>query len=308
MSRLLLVRRVAQLLVGLFLYGIAIALMVRAGIGVSPWDVLAQGVSFKTGIPFGLVTNIVGLVVLAFWIPLRQKPGLGTVLNVLLVGPSAQLGLWLIPQQTELWAQVLLFASGLLLLAIATGLYIGPKLGPGPRDGLMTGLHARTGRPIWAVRTAIEVTVLIIGWFLGGDVGIGTLAFALLVGPLCSLTLPFFAIRLPEPAPAVAELEGELEGTAEQGPGLRGPEQWGEGAGERDAVRFDVRDGILLEPDASARSRAADRAASPFVRGQQPDRAPAEPRTPQRASRIVAAHWLDDRLTGRTRRTHPRRA
>lgn len=303
MSRFLLTRRLAQLLVGLFLYGIAIALMVRAGIGVSPWDVLAQGVSYKTGIPFGLVTNLVGLVVLAFWIPLRQRPGLGTVLNVLLVGPSAQLGLWIIPQQTVLWAQVLAFAAGLLLLAVATGLYIGPKLGPGPRDGLMTGLHARTGRPIWAVRTAIEVTVLIIGWFLGGNVGVGTLAFALLVGPLCSLTLPFFAIRMPEPAPADAELEGELEGTAEQGPGLRA-----EGADERDAVRFDARDGILLESDAATRSRAIDRAASPLVRGPQPDRAPAEPAAPRRPSRLIEAHWLDDRLTGRARRTHPRRA
>ncbi|WP_434318800.1 YczE/YyaS/YitT family protein [Leifsonia sp. P73] len=302
MSRFLLTRRLGQLLVGLFLYGIAIALMVRAGIGVSPWDVLAQGVSYKTGIPFGLVTNLVGLVVLAFWIPLRQRPGLGTVLNVLLVGPSAQLGLWIIPQQTVLWAQVLVFAAGLLLLAVATGLYIGPKLGPGPRDGLMTGLHARTGRPIWAVRTAIEVTVLIIGWFLGGNVGVGTLAFALLVGPLCSLTLPFFAIRLPEPAPADAELEGELEGTAEQGPGLRA-----EGADERDAVRFDVRDGILLESDAATRSRAADRAASPLVRGPQPDRAPAEPPAPRPGARLIEAHWLDDRLTCRTR-TRTRRA
>ncbi|MEY9852074.1 putative membrane protein YczE [Leifsonia sp. EB41] len=297
MSRSFLTRRLGQLLVGLFLYGIAIALMVRAGIGVSPWDVLAQGVSYKTGIPFGLVTNLVGLVVLAFWIPLRQRPGLGTVLNVLLVGPSAQLGLWIIPQQTVLWAQVLVFVAGLLLLAVATGLYIGPKLGPGPRDGLMTGLHARTGRPIWAVRTAIEVTVLIIGWFLGGNVGVGTLAFALLVGPLCSLTLPFFAIRMPEPAPADAELEGELEGTAEQGPGLRA-----EGADERDAVRFDVRDGILLESDAATRSRAADRADSPLVRGPQPDRAPAEPPAPRRGARLIEAHWLDDRLTGRTRR------
>lgn len=298
MSRFLLARRIGQLLVGLVLYGIAIALMVRAGIGVSPWDVLAQGISYKTGIPFGLVTNIVGLMVLAFWIPLRQKPGLGTVLNVLLVGPSAQLGLWLLPQQTQLWAQVLVFAAGLVLLAIATGLYIGPKLGPGPRDGLMTGLHARTGRPIWAVRTAIEVTVLVIGWFLGGDVGVGTLAFALLVGPLCSLTLPFFAVRLPAPAPADAELEGELEGTAEQGPGLRGPDPSGEVLSGQGAVRFDVRDGILLESDGAARSRAVDRAVSPLVRGPQPDRAPAEPRA-SRPSRLVAAHWLDDRLTGR---------
>lgn len=295
-TRLLLTRRIVQLLIGLFLYGIAIALMVRAGIGVSPWDVLAQGVSLKTGIPFGFVTNLIGLVVLAFWIPLRQKPGLGTVLNVLLVGPSAQLGLDLLPQQTELWAQVLFFAAGLVLLAVATGLYIGPRLGPGPRDGLMTGLHARTGRPIWMVRTAIEVTVLIIGWVLGGNVGVGTLAFALLVGPLCSLTLPFFAIRLPQDAAtAAAELESELEGTAEQSAGLEG---------EQDAVRFDVRDGILLESDRAAHDRLARRD-SPFVRAPQPDREPPASRPDRRSrpSRTIAAHWLDDRITRRPR--HP---
>lgn len=295
-ARLLLTRRLVQLLIGLFLYGIAIALMVRAGIGLSPWDVLAQGLSLKTGIPFGFVTNLVGLVVLAFWIPLRQRPGLGTVLNVLLVGPSAQLGLDLLPQQTELWAQVLFFVAGLLLLAVATGLYIGPRLGPGPRDGLMTGLHARTGRPIWMVRTAIEVTVLIIGWVLGGNVGVGTLAFALLVGPLCSITLPFFAIRLPQDAATTAaRLESELEGTAEQSAGLED---------EQGAVRFDVRDGILLESDRAAHERAS-RTDSPFVRGPQPDRAPRAPR-PERAdrpSRLIAAHWLDDRITRRPR--HP---
>ncbi|SEI11837.1 MULTISPECIES: membrane protein [unclassified Leifsonia] len=296
MTARLLTRRLIQLLIGLFLYGIAIALMVRAGIGLSPWDVLSQGLSFKTGIAFGWVTNLVGLVVLAFWIPLRQRPGLGTILNVLLIGPSAQLGLDLLPQQTELWAQVLFFAGGLALLAVATGLYIGPRMGPGPRDGLMTGLHARTGRPIWMVRTAIEVTALIIGWVLGGNVGVGTLAFALLVGPLCSITLPFFAIRLPQDAatPAAA-LERELEGTAEQSAGLED---------ERDAVRFDVRDGILLESDRAARARDA-RADSPFVRAPQPDRAaPApNPAAPARPSRLVAAHWLDDRLARRPR--HP---
>ncbi|MGO4301400.1 membrane protein YczE [Leifsonia sp. RAF41] len=294
-SRLLLTRRLVQLLIGLFLYGIAIALMVRAGIGLSPWDVLAQGLSLKTGIPFGFVTNLVGLVVLAFWIPLRQRPGLGTVLNVLLVGPSAQLGLDLIPQQTILWVQVLFFAAGLALLAVATGLYIGPRLGPGPRDGLMTGLHARTGRPIWMVRTAIEVTVLIIGWVLGGNVGVGTLAFALLVGPLCSITLPFFAIRLPQDAATTeAALESELEGTAEQSAGLEE---------EQDAVRYDVRDGILLESDRAAHARVT-RSDSPFVRGPQPDRAAASRPTPaSRPSRLIAAHWLDDRLTRRPR--HP---
>ena len=296
MTARLLTRRLIQLLVGLFLYGIAIALMVRAGIGLSPWDVLSQGLSFKTGIAFGWVTNLVGLVVLAFWIPLRQRPGLGTILNVLLIGPSAQLGLDLLPQQTELWAQVLFFAAGLALLAVATGLYIGPRMGPGPRDGLMTGLHARTGRPIWMVRTAIEVTALIIGWVLGGNVGVGTLAFALLVGPLCSITLPFFAIRLPQDAATTAAaLERELEGTAEQSAGLEG---------ERDAVRFDVRDGILLESDRAARARDA-RADSPFVRAPQPDRAaPApDPAASTRPSRLVAAHWLDDRLERRPR--HP---
>ncbi|ANF31750.1 hypothetical protein A0130_08770 [Leifsonia xyli] len=294
-TRLLLTRRLVQLLIGLFLYGIAIALMVRGGIGLSPWDVLAQGVSLKTGIPFGFVTNMIGLVVLAFWIPLRQRPGLGTVLNVLLVGPSAQLGLDLLPQQTELWAQVLFFAAGLALLAVATGLYIGPRLGPGPRDGLMTGLHARTGRPIWMVRTAIEVTVLIIGWILGGNVGIGTLAFALLVGPLCSLTLPFFAIRLPQDAATAAPLESELEGTAEQSAGLEE---------EQDAVRFDVRDGILLESDRAAHQRT-QRSDDPLVRAPQPDRAAPSPReaTSTRPSRTVAAHWLDDRITRRPR--HP---
>jgi uncharacterized membrane protein YczE len=200
-------RRIGQLLVGLFLYGIAIALMVRAGIGVSPWDVLSQGVSKQTGLPFGLVTNLIGAAVLLLWIPIRQRPGVGTVLNVLLIGPSAQLGLWLIPQQTAPVIQGLVFTVGLVLLAIATGLYIGARLGPGPRDGLMTGLHKRTGWKIWIVRTAIEVTVLTIGWLLGGQVGIGTVAFALLIGPMVNVTLPWLRVPAPrgEAAPASAE-------------------------------------------------------------------------------------------------------
>lgn len=193
-SRLRWARRVSQLLLGLFFYGIAIALMVRAGIGVSPWDVLTQGLARQTGLPFGLLTNLVGVVVLLLWIPIRQKPGIGTVLNVLLIGPSAQLGLWLIPQQTVPWIQALVFAGGLALLAVATGLYIGARLGPGPRDGLMTGLHKRTGWKVWIVRTGIEVTVLAIGWILGGQVGIGTVAFALLIGPMVNVTLPLLAV------------------------------------------------------------------------------------------------------------------
>lgn len=204
-------RRVSQLLVGLFLYGIAIALMVRAGIGVSPWDVLTQGLAKQTGLPFGLLTNLIGVVVLLLWIPIRQRPGVGTVLNVLLIGPSAQLGLWLIPQQTVPWVQALVFAGGLALLAIATGLYIGARLGPGPRDGLMTGLHRRTGWKIWVVRTIIEVTVLTIGWILGGQVGVGTLLFALLIGPMVNVTLPL--LNVPE-KPATASTPASKEVTA----------------------------------------------------------------------------------------------
>lgn len=191
--------RLAQLLLGLFLFGIASALMIRAGIGIAPWDVLSQGISLRSGWSFGLVTNVVGVAVLLMWLPLRQKPGLGTVLNVLLIGPSAQLGLNLLPAANGLVWQVLLFTCGLLLLAIATGLYIGARFGPGPRDGLMTGLHARSGWAIWKVRTLIEASVLVVGWWLGGNVGIGTLAFALLIGPLCGFTLPLFDRR-----PAVA--------------------------------------------------------------------------------------------------------
>lgn len=191
-------RRIVQLLVGLFLYGIAIATMMQATIGIEPWDVLAQGITLHTGIPFGLVTNLVGGIVLLLWIPLRQRPGLGTVLNVLLIGPAAQFGLWAIPQPDPLWARILLFAGGLLLIAVASGLYIGAQYGPGPRDGLMTGLNARTGRPIWLVRGAIEATVLLIGWLLGGNVGWGTLAYALCIGPLVHLTIPLFALRIPD--------------------------------------------------------------------------------------------------------------
>ena len=200
--RLIWTRRIAQLLVGLFLYGIAIAMMVRAGIGVAPWDVLTQGLNRQTGISFGLLTVIIGAVVLLLWIPIRQKPGVGTVLNVLLIGPAADIGLALIPQQHEPVLQGLLFVAGLALLAVATGLYIGARLGPGPRDGLMTGIHNRWGWKLWIVRTGIEVTVLTVGWLLGGQVGIGTLAFALLVGPMVGVTLPLLTVPLPRTATA----------------------------------------------------------------------------------------------------------
>ena len=197
---MLVTRRVIQLLIGLFLYGIGIALIVRAAIGVAPWDVLTQGIDNHTHLGFGLITILLSGVVLLLWIPIRQKPGVGTLLNALLIGPSADVGLWLIPADLDLWARVLFFAAGLLLIAIATGLYIGAHFGPGPRDGLMTGLHQRTGWKIWIVRTGIEVIVLGIGWALGGNVGIGTVLFAVLIGPLCQRTIPLFAIKRPAPA------------------------------------------------------------------------------------------------------------
>lgn len=194
--------RLLQLLLGLFLYGMGIALMVRAQIGLAPWDVLSQGIATSTPLSFGMATNLVGLAVLLLWLPLRQRPGVGTVLNVVLIGPSAQFGLWLLPTLHTLWQQVLLFAAGMLLLAVATGLYIGARLGPGPRDGLMTGLHARSGRPIWQVRSFIEGSALLLGWALGGTVGLGTVAFTLLIGPLCGITLGWFGIGRPPRAAA----------------------------------------------------------------------------------------------------------
>jgi uncharacterized membrane protein YczE len=188
-------RRITQLLLGLFLYGFAIAMIIRASIGVAPWDVLTQGIDNQTGWGFGLITIIVGAAVLLLWIPIRQKPGVGTVLNVLLVGPAADVGLAVIPNQTQWWAQALVFAGGLALLAVATGLYMGAGMGPGPRDGLMTGIHARWGWKIWIVRTSIEATVLSVGWLLGGNVGIGTVAFALFIGPMVNVTIPRLVVR-----------------------------------------------------------------------------------------------------------------
>jgi uncharacterized membrane protein YczE len=206
-------RRILQLLIGLFLYGIGIALIVRAAIGVAPWDVLTQGIDNHTHLGFGLITVLMSGVVLLLWIPIRQKLGIGTVLNALLVGPSADVGLWLIPEGLDLWLRIVLFAAGLLVLAAATGLYIGAHFGPGPRDGLMTGLHRRTGWKIWIVRTGIEVVVLAIGWALGGNVGVGTVLFAVLVGPLCNWTIPFFAIKRTAATPFV-EATSVVEPTA----------------------------------------------------------------------------------------------
>ncbi|WP_285137195.1 hypothetical protein [Microbacterium sp. lyk4-40-TSB-66] len=189
--------RISRLLIGLVLYGVGCALTVAACLGVDPWTVFAQGLSRVTGLGIGWVTNIVGLAVLLLWIPLRQKPGVGTIANILLVGTSMQVALWVLPHPDELWAQVLLLVAGVVLVAVASGLYIGARFGPGPRDGLMTGLHGRFGWPIWACRLTVEGSVLILGWLLGGTVGVGTLVFALGIGPLVHVAMPLLSFTRP---------------------------------------------------------------------------------------------------------------
>lgn len=188
--------RFLRLFVGLVLYGFAIALMIRGNIGASPWDVFAQGLSRTVGISFGLCTIIISGVVLLFWIPLKQRPGVGTIANAILVGVFADAGLALIPQAEHLALQTVSFAAGLFVLAFATALYIGAGLGPGPRDGLMTGLVRVTGRPVWIIRTGIELSVVVVGFLLGGVVGAGTAAFALGVGPLTQVTLRWLRVDL----------------------------------------------------------------------------------------------------------------
>ncbi len=186
-------RRILQLFVGLVLYGTGCALTVTAGLGVDPWTVFAEGLSRVTGMGIGWIANIVGLGVLLLWIPLRQKPGVGTIANILLVGTSMQAALAVLPRADVLWAQAVMLVAGVALVAVASGLYIGARFGPGPRDGLMTGLHGRFGWPIWACRLGVEGSVLVLGWLLGGTVGIGTVVFAVGIGPLVHLALPLFA-------------------------------------------------------------------------------------------------------------------
>lgn len=186
-------RRLTRLLFGLVLYGIGCAVTVAAGLGVDPWTVFAQGVARVTGIGIGWVTNVVGVGVLLLWIPLRQKPGVGTIANILLVGTSLQLAVGVLPHPDELWLQALMLVGGVVLVAVASGLYIGANFGPGPRDGLMTGLNGRFGWPIWACRLTVEGSVLVLGWLLGGTVGIGTVVFALGIGPLVHVAMPLLA-------------------------------------------------------------------------------------------------------------------
>lgn len=189
-----LTRRLSQLYAGLALYGASSALLVVAGLGLEPWGVLHQGLAERTGISIGVVSIIIGAIVLLLWIPLRQRPGLGTVSNVFVVGLAMDGTLALVPEVRGLAAQAGVMAAGIVLNGVATGLYIAARFGPGPRDGLMTGLHRRTGRSIRLVRTAIEVAVVVTGFLLGGSLGVGTVLYALAIGPLAQFFLRFFAI------------------------------------------------------------------------------------------------------------------
>ena len=187
-------RRLIQLYAGLALYGASSALLVESGLGLEPWGVLHQGLAELTGLTIGVVSIFVGAAVLLLWIPLRQRPGLGTVSNVFAVGLAMDGTLALVPDAHSLAARVPLLVAGIVLNGVATGLYIAASFGPGPRDGLMTGLHRLTGRSIRLVRTAIEVAVVATGFALGGTVGIGTVLYAVAIGPLAQLFLRVFAV------------------------------------------------------------------------------------------------------------------
>ncbi|MCX4565718.1 hypothetical protein OOK48_05045 [Streptomyces viridodiastaticus] len=191
------VRRLFQLYAGLALYGASSALLVRSGLGLEPWNVLHQGLSERTGLSMGVVLTAVGAAVLLLWIPLRQRPGLGTVSNVLVIGVAMDATLAVVPDARGMAVRVALMASGIVLNGAATGLYIAARFGPGPRDGLMTGLHRRTGVSVRLVRTAIEITVVVTGFVLGGTVGVGTLLYAVAIGPLAQLFLRAFAVPAP---------------------------------------------------------------------------------------------------------------
>jgi uncharacterized membrane protein YczE len=186
------VSRLAQLAAGLVLYGVSESMMLAPALGVDPWDVLHTGLARITGIPVGTVLILVGALVLLLWIPLRQRPGLGTLANIVVIGAVVDVVLAAAPAPHALWLRIALFATGVFLNAVATGFYIGAGLGAGPRDGLTTGLAAR-GHSIRVVRTAIELTVLAAGWLLGGNIGFGTLGYALAIGPLTHIMIPLFA-------------------------------------------------------------------------------------------------------------------
>lgn len=220
-STLIMARRMIQLPVGLFLYGLGIVFLIRSELGASPWDVLTQGISLHIPLTFGTITVILSGIVLLLWIPLRQKLGIGTVLNSIAVGPAADVSFAIVPETDTIWLRILYVGIGIVVIGLATGLYIGSRFGPGPRDGLMTGLNALTGKPIWKVRVAIELVVVAIGWSLGGTVGIGTIAFAIFIGSACQFFMRIFLVPLPsdsEPNIAAAVDEAQVMPEVQESP------------------------------------------------------------------------------------------
>lgn len=201
-------RRLGQLYVGLVLYALADALMIIAALGANPWTVLHQGLAERLGLTVGVVTVAVSVVVLVAWIPLRQRPGVGTVSNAIVIGVGIDVWLAVLPTPHAWELRAAAMVAGVLLNGVATAAYIGARLGPGPRDGLMTGLVARTGRSVRLVRTTIEVAVLAAGWLLGGTVGVGTVLYALTIGPVVHQLLPRFTVP-GRPARAPAETAAE---------------------------------------------------------------------------------------------------
>ena len=188
--------RFLQLVVGLAGYGAALTLLVQSSLGASSWNVLAEGLSLRTGLTFGWATNLTAVAVLLFWIPLRELPGIGTFLNVVMVGTAADVVARFVPEPNSLAQQLLFYALGLFMLTFFDAVYLGARFGAGPRDGLMTGAVRVSGKPIWMVRTGIEVVVLSVGWFLGGTVGFGTALIAVCMGPLVQQFLRFTTVRL----------------------------------------------------------------------------------------------------------------
>jgi uncharacterized membrane protein YczE len=188
--------RFPQLIIGLVGYGTSLTFLVESSLGAASWNVLSEGIAQQTGLTFGWATNLTSVVVLLFWIPLRELPGVGTVLNVLLVGTSADVAAQFLPAPGSLQQQILYFAVGLAMLTFSDAVYLGARFGAGPRDGLMTGAVRVSGKPVWIVRTCIEVVVLTVGWILGGTVGFGTLLIALAMGPSVQWFLRFTTVRL----------------------------------------------------------------------------------------------------------------
>lgn len=205
---ILIALRFVKLLVGLFIYGLGISLMVKAGIGIPPWDVLAQGISLQTKLSFGIAQVVVSVVVLLTWIPLRVKPGIGSILNAVLIGLSTDVWMPLLPDFTNFVIQLLIFVLGMCVVAFCTGLYISSNFGMGPRDGLVMGTRKRFGKPVWLIRTVYESFVLLIGWLLGGQVGLGTVMFAFGIGYLMQASLRLFGIEKKNDEPVVGESEG----------------------------------------------------------------------------------------------------